>query len=590
VLRTGLASRRRARSGFIATVFLLQLAWAGPVSGSPDSPASAAAVAHAAPNGLVAATASAALIRTIDSGAWSPPSPDSSGIAYSPSLGRFVVVDGEVEETVDGMSHWAGANVWEMATSGSVSATWSVRASGGDPAISNEPVGVAVNPADGHVFISDDGQRRIWELDTARDVVATIDTGAGDPEGLAFGGDSIYVADGLGREVWRIRPGNDGSFGTADDVETHFDVGDWINDPEGIEYDPATGRLFVLSSRAPGQAGSGLLDVTVDGTFVRVVDINALSQAIKPSGLAKGPSGTYFVTDRGVDFNPNPAPSDGKIYEISIPAASPPPPAVPNTTITSGPAQGSTTTSTSASFEFTGTNSPTAFECKLDGGAFVACTSPQAYSGLAVGSHTFEVRAINAAGTDATPASRTWTVQSGSPSHPFTDVADTNQFLNDIIWLYNEGITRGCNAAGTLFCPTDNVRRDEMATFLDRALGLPTTSSDFFSDDNGNQHEAAINRLAAAGITLGCGGGRYCPAAAVTRAEMATFLVRAYGFASTGTDFFSDDEATGVHEANINALRAAGVTNGCNAAGTLFCPNNPVTREQMAAFIHRAET
>jgi hypothetical protein len=366
------------------------------------------------------------------------------------------------------------------------------------------------------------------------------------------------------------------------------------------------GATAVDCANAGGQAGPADVDCRVGSAPASasvVVTINvavasdvqvACDNPTAPGTLDDDIRNRADVTWRDAD-NPAPAElfaaeSNLIVTDLDCTGYEPGTPTVPDTTITSGPAQGSTTTSTSASFEFTGTNSPTAFECKLDGGAFVACTSPQAYSGLAVGSHTFEVRAINAAGTDATPASRTWTVQSGSPSHPFTDVADTNQFVNDIIWLYNEGITRGCNAAGTLFCPTDNVRRDEMATFLDRALGLPTTSSDFFSDDNGNQHEAAINRLAAAGITLGCGGGRYCPAAAVTRAEMATFLVRAYGFASTGTDFFSDDEATGVHEANINALRAAGVTNGCNAAGTLFCPNNPVTREQMAAFIHRAET
>jgi hypothetical protein len=270
------------------------------------------------------------------------------------------------------------------------------------------------------------------------------------------------------------------------------------------------------------------------------------------------------------------------IFEISIPAASgPPPPDPPNTTITAGPANGSTTTSTSATFSFSGTNSPTSFECKLDAGAFAACTSPKNYSGLSVGSHTFEVRAINATGTDPTPAARTWTIEAGA-GHPFTDI-DSSPFKEDIIWLYNEGITTGCSA--TLFCPLGNVTRAQMASFLVRALDLPPTATDFFSDDNGNFHEDDINALAAAGITTGCGVGKYCPNSNVLRDQMASFLVRAYDLAPSTTNFFTDDNGN-FHEANINALAAAGVTNGCG--GGKYCPTSPVTREQMAAFIHRA--
>jgi hypothetical protein len=74
------------------------------------------------------------------------------------------------------------------------------------------------------------------------------------------------------------------------------------------------------------------------------------------------------------------------------------------------------TASTSASFTFTGSDDVTAsgsltFECKLDAGAYSSCTSPKAYSSLSVGSHTFSVRATDAASnTDATAAFETWTV------------------------------------------------------------------------------------------------------------------------------------------------------------------------------------
>jgi hypothetical protein len=65
-----------------------------------------------------------------------------------------------------------------------------------------------------------------------------------------------------------------------------------------------------------------------------------------------------------------------------------------------------------------------------------------------------------------------------------------------------------------------------MATFLVRALDVPSTADDFFDDDDGSAHEDSINRLAAAGIVTGCGERSYCPRESVTRAQMAVFLYR----------------------------------------------------------------
>lgn len=70
------------------------------------------------------------------------------------------------------------------------------------------------------------------------------------------------------------------------------------------------------------------------------------------------------------------------------------------------------------------------------------------------------------------------------------------------------------------------VTREQMASFLARALSLPTTSTDRFTDDETSIHEASINRLAAAGITGGCTATTFCPRAQVTRGQMAAFLYR----------------------------------------------------------------
>jgi hypothetical protein len=67
---------------------------------------------------------------------------------------------------------------------------------------------------------------------------------------------------------------------------------------------------------------------------------------------------------------------------------------------------------------------------------------------------------------------------------------------------------------------------------------------------------------------------------------MATFLSRAYALPAAGNDYFTDDE-TSTHEANINRIAAAAITVGCTA--TTYCPNGLVTRGQMAAFLNRAE-
>lgn len=168
------------------------------------------------------------------------------------------------------------------------------------------------------------------------------------------------------------------------------------------------------------------------------------------------------------------------------------------------------------------------------------------------------------------------------PEFPLVD-ARFSTFENDIEWVYAEGITVGCSAER--YCPDDPVTREQMAIFLDRALDLPTTTTDYFTDDTGRTGEAAINRLRAANITLGCSPGNYCPTDKVSRGQMASFLARAFALPATTTDYFSDDAGT-THEANINKVKAAGITSGCSP--TTYCPTADVTRGQMAAFLRRA--
>ncbi|HYI67434.1 MAG TPA: S-layer homology domain-containing protein [Candidatus Limnocylindrales bacterium] len=165
---------------------------------------------------------------------------------------------------------------------------------------------------------------------------------------------------------------------------------------------------------------------------------------------------------------------------------------------------------------------------------------------------------------------------------PFTDIG-LSSFADEIGWLTDQGITHGC--APDRFCPKGIVTRGQMAAFLARALELPASSTDHFTDDDGSTHEADINRLATAGITTGCAPGRFCPNGLVTRAQMASFLARALELPASSTDHFTDDEGN-THEVDINRLATAGITAGC--APGRFCPSASVTREHMAAFLYRA--
>lgn len=186
--------------------------------------------------------------------------------------------------------------------------------------------------------------------------------------------------------------------------------------------------------------------------------------------------------------------------------------------------------------------------------------------------------------------------QAAAPWQGFDDVPPSNAFYGDISWLHDEGITKGCNPpSNTLFCPEEAVTRGEMAAFLNRALELPLPATgDWFEDDDNSVFENDIDRIAAAGITRGCNppaNTEFCPEQPVTRAEMATFLVRALGLIDGADLDWFRDVAHSVHSANINRLRAAGITFGCNPPfENQFCPELPVTREEMAAFLHRGLT
>jgi hypothetical protein len=109
---------------------------------------------------------------------------------------------------------------------------------------------------------------------------------------------------------------------------------------------------------------------------------------------------------------------------------------------------------------------------------------------------------------------------------------DLSVFEPAIEWLALERVTQGCNPpVNDRFCPDRGVSRGEMAAFLVRAMGyVDDGGGDLFVDDDGSVFESAIDRLAAAGVTQGCNppvNDRFCPDQLLTRGQVAAFLRRA---------------------------------------------------------------
>ena len=185
------------------------------------------------------------------------------------------------------------------------------------------------------------------------------------------------------------------------------------------------------------------------------------------------------------------------------------------------------------------------------------------------------------------------------PSDPapagFTDVDATSVHAKNIDALYAAEITTGCGTDPLQFCPGRAVTRAQMASFLARAFDLVEVEqlpAGFVDVDSSSVHAKNIDALFAAGITTGCGTDplQFCPGRAVTRAQMASFLARAFDLVEVEQlpAGFVDVDSSSVHAKNIDALFAAGITTGCGTDRLQFCPGRAVTRAQMASFLARA--
>ncbi|MBD1542923.1 phytase [Arthrobacter sp. IA7] len=191
-------------------------------------------------------------------------------------------------------------------------------------------------------------------------------------------------------------------------------------DPRKIGAGPVTPAPpdTTITSQPANPTGStsaqfSFTSTSASATFACSLDSAAFVSCASPTSYTGLSAGSHTFRVRASDQNgvdPTPA-SYTWTVDTTPPGADTTP---PDTTITSGPP--TTSTSTSASFAFTSNEANSTFECSLDGAPRTACSSPQTYTGLSIGSHTFGVWATDAAGnTDATASTQTWSV---GPSDP----------------------------------------------------------------------------------------------------------------------------------------------------------------------------
>jgi hypothetical protein len=175
----------------------------------------------------------------------------------------------------------------------------------------------------------------------------------------------------------------------------------------------------------------------------------------------------------------------------------------------------------------------------------------------------------------------------------YTDVPPSAYYFDAVNLMAAKDITSGC--AALMYCPAEQVTRAQMAVFIVRAImggdDFPYTQQPYFTDvPVGSFGFPWIQKLRDLGITSGCSPTLYCPDDSVTRAQMAVFIIRMRYGASTQFDYppipyFTDVPVDGFGFAWIQRMKEDTITAGCSY--TTYCPNNSVTRGDMAVFIMR---
>ncbi len=361
-------------------------------------------------------TVVASLVRTLDASTWNPASPDPAGIAYIPGVDGMMIADSEVDETTGAGYH--GVNVWlRTRTTDQHIRTFTTTA------YTNEPTGLAYDPANNRLFISSDSGEKLFILSPGNDgLVGTSDDsrttillagyGVTDAEDVAYNTQNghAYIADGTPVKVWDIDP-VDGILGNGNDTATSFGVGVYGGkDAEGLGYDPVRNTLLVAD-----RGTKRIYELTTGGSLVRTIDASGVAGLQNPADVEVAPASNgsgarnYWIADRTVDNGTNSSENDGLVFEVSIPGAVTDTP--PTVTLTA-PAAGATVSGTAVALSANASdnNGVTKVEWFLDAGTTPIATDMDSAGGwtdtwnstlTTDGSHTITARATDTIGQTA---------------------------------------------------------------------------------------------------------------------------------------------------------------------------------------------
>ena len=254
-----------------------------------------------------------------------------------------------------------------------------------------------------------------------------------------------YTGLGDGEHIFLVRAVN--SYGIANPSPEEYT---WLIDVSAPETTINTGpsatttstsATFTFSSNEAGV----IFECALDGVWITDPQTGDLIECLSPFGFADLTVGSHTFEVRAIDEAGNVDLTPANFTWTIVDSTE------PNTTITSGPS--ATTSDPNAQFTFASSEPGSTFECSLDAAAFAACTSPVALTDLAVGEHTFEVRAVDPSGnTDSTHASYAWTIEAPDTAAPETA-------------LTNQPADPSTGAADFAFTGTDDVTPSLLLTY-----------------------------------------------------------------------------------------------------------------------------
>jgi len=460
------------------------------------------------------------------------------------------------------------------------------------PTANSGPSGIAAGP-DGNLWFTENGANQIGRITTVGVVTEfPIPTAFSRPTGIAAGSDGrLWFTEHDTSKIGRI---------TTDGVVTEVPAPTIPSQPANIAAG-ADGNLWFTENGA-NQIGR----ITTAGV---VTEFPIPTGGSGPAGIAAGPDGNLWFAES----------SAGQIGRITTRRLTPDSMAVDAYLVTgsssdiNGVLEPGETVEVAPSWRNRRATSQTFTGTAADligppGPSYVLIDNAADYGTIAgdspVNCHnaTGDCYLLTISGTrpaahwDATfleslsvgTVTKTWTLHLGDS---FPDVPTSYQFYSFIENLFHNGITGGCT--GGNYCPTNSVTRAQMAVFLMKSnLGAaeippPATGAIFPDVPASNPFAPWIEQLAAFHITGGCGNGNYCPNDPVTRAQMAVFLLK-----SEHGSAYIPPVCTGVFpdvtcpSTFANWIEQIFTEGITGGCGNgNYCPAEPVNRGQMAVFL-----